>query len=222
MKPLQRQSSSDFVLVDETPVHRVIVSNNDKNQDFVLIHESPVSRRRQLRGSKELSAEEAAELLKFHQVEDVVIPANDFVLIHESPVTKRRSLRSSKELHDDERHELSVSLEKLTTKAEVDVSEDEDEVGVTVTPIIPPRKSSFRNGRRVSEPSCGNAAIRPQESPQRNSANLNVTTPSAERVPDKTGKQVHNAGPESPTSVAVDAFFGDMLKNSGSNLLAGL
>ena len=86
---------------------------------------------------------------------------------------------------------------------------EEDEVGVTVDPLPLPRKPSFRNGRRVSE--TGAPAMHVQ------------VAPTPEKVPSKSsphGKVTDAPGPESPTSIAVDAFFGGM--PAASKLLAGL
>jgi len=58
---LQRQGSSDFVM--HSPKGDVVLtSNNEKIDGFLLVHESPVSKRRQLRSSRELTAEEKAAL----------------------------------------------------------------------------------------------------------------------------------------------------------------
>ena len=123
----------------------------------------------------------------------------------------------SKELSDEDKADLL----KLQNAASDAVTEDvwsDGEEGVTVEPLPPPRRPSFRNGRRVSEPTA--------PSPMR--VQVASSTPSAAKMPDGRGdpvptkKGTHGSAtdPESPTSVAVSSFFGDML--SGSNLLAGL
>ena len=73
----------------------------------------------------------------------------DFVLVHESPISKRRELRASKELDESEKMALSVLVSCATEKAADE--EDKDEVGAVVAPT-PPRRPSFKNGRRVPEP----------------------------------------------------------------------
>lgn len=238
LTPLVRQPSNDFVLID--PVVGPIVSDNEKKTDFVLLLEkSPVSNRRSVRASKELSEEDKTALMQTIQG---ATESREFVMIHESPISKRRGLRSSKELSAEEQQELSISLSvEVASSSAVDetmdtadqTEMDEDELGVTVAPIVPPRKPSFRNGRRVSEPNPATPRSihpgevrRPAEAPELRVPGNASTIPHSAR-----GGTAGSAGssplgkasaePESPTSVT-GQFFGDLLKHSGGNLLAGL
>ena len=239
LTPLVRQSSSDFVLID--PVVGPIVSDNEKKTDFVLLLErSPVSNRRSVRASKELSEEDKAALMQRIQG---ATESREFVMIHESPISKRRGLRSSKELSAEEQRELSISLSvEVASSSAVDetmdtanqTEMDEDELGVTVTPTAPPRKPSFRNGRRVSEPNPATPPSIQMPGEVRRSAEAPEL-----RVPGNASTAPHStrgagagssgssplgkasAEPESPTSVT-GQFFGDLLKHGGGNLLAGL
>jgi hypothetical protein len=239
LTPLVRQSSSDFVLID--PVVGPIVSDNEKKTDFVLLLErSPVSNRRSVRASKELSEEDKAALMQRIQG---ATESREFVMIHESPISKRRGLRSSKELSAEEQRELSISLSvEVASSSAVDetmdtanqTEMDEDELGVTVTPTAPPRKPSFRNGRRVSEPNPATPPSIQMPGEVRQSAEAPEL-----RVPGNASTAPHStrgggagssgssplgkasAEPESPTSVT-GQFFGDLLKHGGGNLLAGL
>ena len=243
--PLTRQSSNDFVLVSggsSTP----IVSDNEKKNDFLLyLEKSPVSNRRSVRASKELSEEDKVSLIQRLQV-NAQEESREFVMIHESPNTKRRALRASKELSADEQRELSISLSvEVASSSAMDetvptaasrLDADEDELGVTVAPTPPPRKPSFRNGRRVSEP---NPATHPQgHHPYAIRESAKAPEPrhpghaSADSSPSSwgdtaglsdsspLGKASTTAEPESPTSVT-GQFFGDLLKNTSGNLLSG-
>ena len=81
--------------------------------------------------------------------------AGDFLLVHESPISKRRELRASKELNDRERAALAplVNLclaEDTSSTMEASIADEDDEVGAFV---VPSPRPSFKNGRRVSDPS---------------------------------------------------------------------
>jgi len=113
--------------------------------------------------------------------------ATDFLLIHESPLSKKRALRSSKDLDDEEAAALLVGLAGH-------LQDNDDEVGVSVAPVLEQRPS-FKNGRRIQEPQPSSPCLSQKQ-----------------KAPAE--------GPESPTGV--DAFFGDLLSGQNTSQLLGL
>lgn len=146
---------------------------------------------------------------------------SDFVFVHTSPLSKRRALRASKELKEEERADLALKI-SLGTGQNFD---GDDEISPAVAPESltpnslrsePPatleRTNSYKNGRRVSTPrvqaEINDDEISPPTVPEAPALERKPSYKNGRRLSGETpvNHQKRASEPESPTSIATDAF----------------